>query len=199
MFHTNVHFFDYCVTTQETNSMNWYNTNQCQQLSTAWFERFDLSLTAYVLRNANTPFSLWSLHDQYHESILVRVIEYGLKPHPHLYANAEWNIWKWEKCWCECVAKAVRTAFICAANVQWTAKQYLFGVVISKKNTFAMLGIRLTRRTPNKPLFGICLGSLQSCMPNSCSCTDVDIPLQKYCNSWSTHRTEPVVTAIELS
>ncbi len=45
-----------------------------------------------------------------------------------------------------------------------------------KKNMFAMLGIRLTRRTSNKPLFYICSGSPQSRMPRSWSRTDVDIP-----------------------
>ncbi len=49
-----------------------------------------------------------------------------------------------------------------------------------------MLGVRLTRRTLNKPLFGICSGSPQSHMPRLRSHTDVDIPLQ--CYQGSTHR-----------
>ncbi len=40
-----------------------------------------------------------------------------------------------------------------------------------------MLGVCLTRQTPNKPLFGICSGLPQSRMSRSHSCTDVDIPL----------------------
>ncbi len=70
------------------------------------------------------------------------------------------------------------TAFTCAANIRWTAKHYLFGVGTSKKNMFAMLGICLTRPMPNKPLFGICSGLPQSCMPRSRSHIDVDIPLE---------------------
>ncbi len=38
------------------------------------------------------------------------------------------------------------------------------------------VGIYLTRRTPNKPLFGIHSGSPQSYMPHSRLHTDVDIP-----------------------
>ncbi len=100
----------------------------------------------------------------------------GLKPHPHLYANAEWGMWKWEKFGGGCVAEAQQKAFVYAANVRWTAKRYLFGVGTSKKNTFAMLGIHLTRQTPNKPLFGIRSGLPQSRMPRSHSHTDMDIP-----------------------
>ncbi len=47
--------------------------------------------------------------------------------------------------------------------------------VLQNKNMFTMLGARLTRRTPNKPLFGIRSGSSQSLMSHSCSHTDVDI------------------------
>ncbi len=54
---------------------------------------------------------------------------------------------------------------------------YLFEVGTSKKNTFAMLGVRLTRRTTNKPLFGICSDSTQSRMPRLHLRTNVDIPL----------------------
>ncbi len=76
----------------------------------------------------------------------------SLKQCPHLYANAEWGMQKWEKCWCGRVAKAQRTAFVCVANIWWTAK-CLFEIGTSKKNTFAMLGVRSTRWTPNNPLF----------------------------------------------
>ncbi len=48
---------------------------------------------------------------------------------------------------------AQRTVFVYAANVRWTVECYLFGVCTSKKNMFAILGIRLTRRMPNKPFF----------------------------------------------
>ncbi len=40
---------------------------------------------------------------------------------------------------------------------------------------FAVLGVRLTRRMPNKPLFAICSGSPHSRMPRSH--TDMDTPL----------------------
>ncbi len=84
------------------------------------------------------------------------------------------SLWNWEKC-CECVAEVQQTAFICVANVRWTAECYQFGVGTSKINTFTMLGVHLTRRMPNKQLFGICLGSPQSRMPRSHPCTNVDI------------------------
>ncbi len=51
------------------------------------------------------------------------------------------------------VAEEQQTAFVYAANIRWTAERYPFWVGTSKKNTFAMLGIRLTRRMPNKPIF----------------------------------------------
>ncbi len=54
---------------------------------------------------------------------------------------------------------------------------YLFGVGTAKKNTFVMLGVHLTRQMPNKPLFGICLGSPQFHMARFHSHTDVNIPL----------------------
>ncbi len=50
------------------------------------------------------------------------------------------------------VAKAQQTAFVCVANVQRTAECYPFGIGTSKKNTFTMLGVRLTRQMPNKSL-----------------------------------------------
>ncbi len=81
------------------------------------------------------------------------------------------------ECWCGHVAVAQWTAFVCAVNVRWTAKHCLFEVGTSKKNTFAMLCVCLTRRTPNKSLFGICSGSPQSCMSRLRSRTDVDITL----------------------
>ncbi len=67
-----------------------------------------------------------------------------------------------------CVFKAQQTAFVCVANVRWTAERYLFGVSTLEKNTFTMLGIHLTRRTPNKALFGI----------RSHSRADVNIPIE---------------------
>ncbi len=94
--------------------------------------------------------------------------------------NAEWGIRSWEKRWCGSVAKAQRTVFVCVANIWWTAKRYLFGVGISKKSTFAMLGVRSTRQMPNKPLFGIHSGSPQSCMPHSHLHTDVDTPWHRF-------------------
>ncbi len=70
-----------------------------------------------------------------------------VKQRPHLYANAERGVRKWEKFWCGHVAEAQRTAFVCATNVRWTAEHYPFEVGTSKKNTFTMLGVRLTRWT----------------------------------------------------
>ncbi len=92
------------------------------------------------------------------------------------------RMWNWEECWCGRVAETQRTVFVCAVNIRWIAKRYQFCVGTSKKNMFGMLGIRLTRRTPNKPLFGFHSGSPQSRMPRSHLCTDVDI-------SWGKHRT----------
>ncbi len=46
------------------------------------------------------------------------------------------------------------------------------------------MGVRLTRRMPNKPLFGIRSGLPQSRMPRSHSHTDVDIPLGEF---WKTN------------
>ncbi len=66
-----------------------------------------------------------------------------------------------------------QTAFVCAANITWTAEHYLFGVTTSEKNTFAMLRC-LTMWMPNKPLSGISSDLPQSRMPHSH--TDVDIP-----------------------
>ncbi len=86
------------------------------------------------------------------EAFLFR-ISWSPKPHPHLYANAKQSMWKWEKYWCGRVAKKQWTVFVYVANVRWMAECYLFGVCALKRNTFAMLGIRLTGRTPNKPLF----------------------------------------------
>ncbi len=59
---------------------------------------------------------------------------------------------KWEKCWCGRVVEVQRTAFVCAANIRWTGECYLFGAGTSKKNTFVMLDVCLTRPTPKKPL-----------------------------------------------
>ncbi len=112
-----------------------------------------------------------------HPQTSVHETNFELKLRPHLYANAEWDICYWEKYWCGCVAEAQWTTFICAASIRWIAEYYLYGVGTSKKNTFAVLGVRLTRWTPNKPLFGIHSGACQSRMPRSHSWTDVDIPL----------------------
>ncbi len=86
---------------------------------------------------------------------LITIHCFNLKPHPHLHMNSEWGMRKWEKCWCGHVAEAQRTAFVCAANVRWTAERYSLGVGTAKKNTLAMLSVCLTRRMPNKPLLGI--------------------------------------------
>ncbi len=97
------------------------------------------------------------------------------KPHPHLYANAEWGMWNWEKCRCGCVVEAKQIAFVCAANIRWTTKRYLFAVGTSKKNMFAMRGVCLTGWAWNKPRFGICSGLSQSLIPRPCSCIDMAI------------------------
>ncbi len=98
---------------------------------------------------------------------------------------------KLEKCWCGYVPVALWTTFVCGANVRWTAERYPFGVGTSKKNMFAMLGICLTRWTPNKPLFGIPSGSPPSHMPRLCSHTNVNIPsCAPICSSIQT-RTAP--------
>ncbi len=70
--------------------------------------------------------------------------------HPHLYANAEWGMHKWEKYRCGCGFKTLQTAFVCAANVRWPVECYPFGIGTSKKNTFEMLGVHLTKRMLNK-------------------------------------------------
>ncbi len=103
-----------------------------------------------------------------------------VNPCSHLYANAEWGMRKWEinvdvdvqlKC-CEQYSFVWRT-FGAQPNA---IHCYPFGIGTSKKNTFTILGAYLIRQTPNKPLFGIRLGSLQSRMPRSH--TDVDIRSQ---------------------
>ncbi len=45
--------------------------------------------------------------------------------------------------------KAQKTAFVYVTNIRWTAECYPFGVGTSKKNTFAMLGVRQNPR-PDK-------------------------------------------------
>ncbi len=77
-----------------------------------------------------------------------------VKPHPHLYVNAECSMWKWEKSWCGRVAEGLRTAFVCAANIWWTAERYPFGVGTSEINTSTMLGVCVTRQTTFWHLFG---------------------------------------------
>ncbi len=63
---------------------------------------------------------------------------------------------------------------LCVVNIRCTTKRYPFGVGTSKKNTFAMLGVHLTRQMSNKLLFGIRLDSSQFYMPHSHLRTDVD-------------------------
>ncbi len=76
-----------------------------------------------------------------------------------------------------CSRGAANSICLCG-KYRWTAGCYPFGVGTSKKNMFAMLGIRLTRQTANKPLFGIHPGLPQSRNPRSHSRTDVDIPTE---------------------
>ncbi len=42
-----------------------------------------------------------------------------------MQCECEWGMWKWEKCWCECVAEVQRSAFIYVANFRWTVHRYL--------------------------------------------------------------------------
>ncbi len=86
-----------------------------------------------------------------------------LKLRPHLYVNVEWGMGKWEKCWYG-RAEALQTAFVCVANIWWTAERYPFGVSTSKKNIFAMLGVHLTRRTPNNHF----LAFVRVCLSPAC-------------------------------
>ncbi len=91
-----------------------------------------------------------------------------LKPRPHLYANAEWGMRKWEKCWCGHVTK-VNSIRLYGKHLV-NSRMLLFRVGTSNKNTFAILGIHLARQMPNKPLFGIRSDSPQprSHMPHIC-------------------------------
>ncbi len=108
----------------------------------------------------------------------------NIKPHPHLYTNAEWGRWKWEKCWCGCVSRdATNSIRLCGEHL---VNSWMLSIWsrYSKKNTFAMLVVPSSQWMPNKPLFSICSGLLQSCKPCLHSYIDVDIPLN-HVNTWT--------------
>ncbi len=84
-----------------------------------------------------------------------------------------------------CSRSAANSIHSCDKHSMNSQTLYLFGIDTSKKNTFAMLSVRLTTRTLNKPLFSICSDLPQSRIPRSH--TDVDIPLDRTVSAQMRH------------